>query len=115
MILPANGPATFRANSRTRIPSSSSAISPSVPVRPPTRCEAPTSAAVKLRFALLHERREALARIFRAQQGRLERPFGLQQRALRHVERALQDRKSTRLNSSHVKSSYAVLCFKKKT
>src|SRR5690606_41492062 len=27
----------------------------------------------------------------------------------------LQDRKSTRLNSSHVKSSYAVFCLKKKT
>src|SRR5690606_5437668 len=27
---------------------------------------------------------------------------------------ASQDRKSTRLNSSHVKSSYAVFCFKKK-
>src|SRR5690606_41464180 len=28
--------------------------------------------------------------------------------------RALQDRKSTRLNSSHVKNSYAVFCLKKK-
>src|SRR5690625_7062585 len=28
--------------------------------------------------------------------------------------RRLQDRKSTRLNSSHVSSSYAVFCFKKK-
>src|SRR5207253_6253785 len=36
----------------------------------------------------------------------------------RHAEReqlqALQDRKSTRLNSSHVAISYAVLCLKKK-
>src|SRR5207302_4297174 len=31
----------------------------------------------------------------------------------RHVHRA--DRKSTRLNSSHVKISYAVFCLKKKT
>src|SRR5690606_17416772 len=30
------------------------------------------------------------------------------------VELAAQDRKSTRLNSSHVKSSYAVFCLKKK-
>src|SRR5690606_40280103 len=32
----------------------------------------------------------------------------------RDVERFLRDRKSTRLNSSHVKISYAVFCLKKK-
>src|SRR5207302_10066427 len=32
----------------------------------------------------------------------------------RPVERVLADRKSTRLNSSHVKISYAVFCLKKK-
>src|SRR5690606_10786156 len=32
-----------------------------------------------------------------------------------HPEGARQDRKSTRLNSSHVKISYAVFCLKKKT
>src|SRR5690606_41780956 len=32
----------------------------------------------------------------------------------RPLKRALADRKSTRLNSSHVKISYAVLCLKKK-
>src|SRR5207249_11642938 len=31
-----------------------------------------------------------------------------------HAERAQQDRKSTRLNSSHVSISYAVFCLKKK-
>src|SRR5690606_42112779 len=31
------------------------------------------------------------------------------------LEMKLQDRKSTRLNSSHVKISYAVFCLKKKT
>src|SRR5690349_22461947 len=31
----------------------------------------------------------------------------------RHPELLLQDRKSTRLNSSHVESSYAVFCLKK--
>src|SRR5690606_40530377 len=31
------------------------------------------------------------------------------------LEGASQDRKSTRLNSSHVKSSYAVFCLKKKS
>src|SRR5690606_40220846 len=33
---------------------------------------------------------------------------------LREQHRQLQDRKSTRLNSSHVKISYAVFCLKKK-
>src|SRR5690606_41931812 len=33
---------------------------------------------------------------------------------LRNAERCHQDRKSTRLNSSHVKISYAVFCLKKK-
>src|SRR5699024_1768233 len=37
-----------------------------------------------------------------------------QQRVGRRVSQALQDRKSTRLNSSHVSSSYAVFCWKKK-
>src|SRR3989442_8171205 len=31
-----------------------------------------------------------------------------------HVARAVEDRKSTRLNSSHVRISYAVFCLKKK-
>src|SRR5690606_39435160 len=31
-----------------------------------------------------------------------------------HLDEQLQDRKSTRLNSSHVKISYAVFCLKKK-
>src|SRR5690606_41639525 len=35
-------------------------------------------------------------------------------RHVRHLD-ARQDRKSTRLNSSHVKISYAVFCLKKKT
>src|SRR5690606_41975604 len=41
---------------------------------------------------------------------RLARGFGVL-----GVRRPVLDRKSTRLNSSHVKSSYAVLCLKKKT
>src|SRR5690606_40681227 len=36
------------------------------------------------------------------------------QRRLGGLEPCLQDRKSTRLNSSHVKISYAVFCLKKK-
>src|SRR5690606_41317691 len=44
---------------------------------------------------------------------------GRERRRLRMVERvevadAVEDRKSTRLNSSHVKISYAVFCLKKK-
>src|SRR2546427_6857609 len=31
-----------------------------------------------------------------------------------HIERTLEDRKSTRLNSSHSQISYAVFCLKKK-
>src|SRR5690606_40484603 len=42
-----------------------------------------------------------------------EDPIGTE-RALRHHALALLDRKSTRLNSSHVKISYAVFCLKKK-
>src|SRR5690349_22205515 len=44
------------------------------------------------------------------------RPAGRQQRAGRFGEqRGRIDRKSTRLNSSHVEISYAVFCLKKKT
>src|SRR3712207_7075552 len=36
-------------------------------------------------------------------------------RDLRFIDRDAQDRKSTRLNSSHANISYAVFCLKKKT
>src|SRR5690606_41755642 len=39
--------------------------------------------------------------------------IGVQGHALGLVARHAQDRKSTRLNSSHVKNSYAVFCLKK--
>ena len=35
-------------------------------------------------------------------------------RAMEHVKQAIADRKSTRLNSSHQITSYAVFCLKKK-
>src|SRR5207249_11575466 len=38
----------------------------------------------------------------------------LPSRAPRHARRSYRDRKSTRLNSSHVSISYAVFCLKKK-
>src|SRR5699024_581293 len=37
-----------------------------------------------------------------------------EQAAIRHFEERYEDRKSTRLNSSHVSISYAVFCLKKK-
>src|SRR5690349_23730813 len=47
--------------------------------------------------------------------GRLADPrLGLDRRPLRHPQNLLRDRKSTRLNSSHVEISYAVFCLKKK-
>src|SRR5690606_41808573 len=50
----------------------------------------------------------------RLRRAALSRPFaGLG--GLRQQGTALRDRKSTRLNSSHVKISYAVFCLKKKT
>src|SRR5690625_432711 len=41
--------------------------------------------------------------------------FGFEARHLRPIRIAVEDRKSTRLNSSHVAISYAVFCLKKKT
>src|SRR5438876_6301369 len=57
---------------------------------------------------------------FRKIQGRVHATRDLPQPARRERERAadrvrLQDRKSTRLNSSHPSISYAVFCLKKKT
>src|SRR5438874_4129819 len=48
---------------------------------------------------------------------KLDPNFALAFADLSMVERSAKarDRKSTRLNSSHVESSYAVFCFKKKT
>src|SRR5438067_5916412 len=42
------------------------------------------------------------------------RELALEQRRRHEVPAALRDRKSTRLNSSHVSISYAVFCLKKK-
>src|SRR5690606_40830015 len=46
--------------------------------------------------------------------GRGGRGGGRRGRAVGRLPTALRDRKSTRLNSSHVKISYAVFCLKKK-
>src|SRR2546427_3286891 len=52
----------------------------------------------------------------RGDAGCVQRVGGLVRRILGHVllEDAAQDRKSTRLNSSHSQISYAVFCLKKK-
>src|SRR5690349_22074965 len=46
--------------------------------------------------------------------GRRQGPVGRQLGSAGEPEDATQDRKSTRLNSSHVEISYAVFCLKKK-
>src|SRR5690349_22451931 len=52
--------------------------------------------------------------LFRSMRG-LRAPLSSSYATLRHVpEEAVRDRKSTRLNSSHVEISYAVFCLKKK-
>src|SRR5699024_12364406 len=61
--------------------------------------------------------------LFRSQSGGAESPAApvrgqgevhLYRSALQHWQRRLGDRKSTRLNSSHVSISYAVFCLKKR-
>src|SRR5690349_23750591 len=47
--------------------------------------------------------------------GKSHRPVMLKRGMASTVDEWLQDRKSTRLNSSHVEISYAVFCLKKKT
>src|SRR2546429_5222968 len=48
-----------------------------------------------------------------ADQNDLARAFGYSTRTLRRFQQRLQDRKSTRLNSSHGYISYAVFCLNK--
>src|SRR6266498_5127402 len=54
--------------------------------------------------------------LFRPRQDRRDpgRPARPARERARHRDRAHRDRKSTRLNSSHVRISYAVFCLKKK-
>src|SRR5207253_9865916 len=62
-----------------------------------------------------HARRGCRARAaLRLAEGRPRRPRPADRRRRRAVLRLLPDRKSTRLNSSHVAISYAVFCLKKK-
>src|SRR5436309_9769345 len=57
-------------------------------------------------------RADRLSRRHRRSRGRLAPRRGTP--GVRGRDRAAEDRKSTRLNSSHVKISYAVFCLKKK-
>src|SRR5690348_18073380 len=59
-----------------------------------------------------HQRRPPPVRLDRQHHDR--RPTGLRSRLLRDQRTRSQDRKSTRLNSSHPSISYAVFCLKKK-
>src|SRR5690606_40726728 len=60
--------------------------------------------------------RRATAKVAAADGGWVERQVtvGVTNRVQAQVIDGLEDRKSTRLNSSHVKISYAVFCLKKK-
>src|SRR5699024_11879614 len=58
-----------------------------------------------------HDRLDAAARAFLAENGL---PEDTVDRLHPTLETSYQDRKSTRLNSSHVSISYAVFCLKKK-
>src|SRR5438876_4648859 len=52
--------------------------------------------------------------LFRSRCVYIEDTGGLAVRSQRYPEKPVQDRKSTRLNSSHPSISYAVFCLKKK-
>src|SRR5438874_10207201 len=52
--------------------------------------------------------------LFRSSVGRQPRYRATSHRAIDSFQRDGEDRKSTRLNSSHVETSYAVFCLKKK-
>src|SRR3712207_7070092 len=69
--------------------------------RPPLR---PKRATRPARKALRHKTRQAFARVDRMVRELADEPD----------DDVLQDRKSTRLNSSHANISYAVFCLKKK-
>src|SRR5256885_3316567 len=71
-----------------------------------------------------HDGREGMALATQAAQRSLEHPRDrqlghpgphLHERLTQRLARELRDRKSTRLNSSHLVISYAVFCLKKKT
>src|SRR5690349_24229933 len=80
----------------------------------PVRHSSPTRRSSDLRAA----RRGGLVRVRghgdQLRAARPARPQGDRPAGVDRLADALEDRKSTRLNSSHVESSYAVFCLKKK-
>src|SRR3989442_5281813 len=72
------------------------------------RDERRTQHAIMQRVAFLHERDHGI----RFAAGRFHRRHRMVAMGVETL--ALRDRKSTRLNSSHVRISYAVFCLKKK-
>src|SRR3712207_8412621 len=90
--------------------------------RPPRSTLFPYTALFRSRYARMllaaeeHRCVRAIALIAAVTQGRnlLRRPEGKQGREDREDLLGSEDRKSTRLNSSHANISYAVFCLKKK-
>src|SRR3712207_7060251 len=65
--------------------------------------------------AVRHVAEDAAADLVQARVVRQRQPLRQPRRRRRHdLGRGLEDRKSTRLNSSHANISYAVFCLKKK-
>src|SRR2546427_2689979 len=88
--------------------------------RPPRSTLFPYTTLFRSLRMSLRERVEALAAQKRERYGEPERTLFAEFRAalargeIRAAERGREDRKSTRLNSSHSQISYAVFCLKKK-
>src|SRR5204863_9131772 len=80
--------------------------------RMPLGCGAPVPATERASVTLDDSRRQAARVADRRSQ--LLAPHGILRCAGRRPAAPGRDRKSTRLNSSHVESSYAVFCLKKK-
>src|SRR5436309_9024566 len=90
-------------------------IQPKSPLFPYTtlfrsrECRAETAAQLRARRSGVGGQHAACAR------QRSRRPQQYRHEGARARLRSVEDRKSTRLNSSHVKISYAVFCLKKKS
>src|SRR5438874_8886210 len=80
---------------------------------PPRSTLFPYTTLFRSRAALAALRKLAVDRLPVAVKSSFE--FSVERRDGELDRRALEDRKSTRLNSSHVEISYAVFCLKKKT
>src|SRR5690606_41560344 len=103
----------FSADRRTYVPPSSPPR-PSSDLAPPAGpAPSPTTRSVHHDDHRVHRQR-APKHLWGPARTCLYLPGGLRHAARVHRSDARRDRKSTRLNSSHVKISYAVFCLKKK-